>query len=171
MKLLRLIPLFSLLFILVKAEAQEFTVPKDVTLNVAEDYARYEKDIIAAANWLKTVPLNEQPEKHKEVYAFVLKWIIGSPTVSVSLNATIADFEKKNDGLMLIYMAGCAKYVLENNYSKDRLAKERAALRDIIAVYKAGQGIKKDKKMEQLVKSEEAGELDAWIAENLKISE
>ncbi|MBL0357722.1 MAG: hypothetical protein IPP72_12935 [Chitinophagaceae bacterium] len=49
-------------------------------------------------------------------------------------------------------------------------AKHRAALRDMIAVYKAGQGIKKDKKMEKLMKSDEAGEIDSWLSDNLKIS-
>jgi bacterioferritin (cytochrome b1) len=48
-------------------------------------------------------------------------------------------------------------------------AKHRAALRDMISVYKTGKGIKKDKKMEKLIKSEEEGKIDEWLAENLKI--
>ena len=79
------------------------------------------------------------------------------------------DFDKKNDGMLAMYMAASARYVLENNYSKDMRAKHRAALRDLIVVYKTGKGIKKDKKMEKLIKSEEEGKIDEWLAENLKI--
>lgn len=79
------------------------------------------------------------------------------------------DFEKKNEGMLLLYMAFSAKYVLENNYSKNMRAKQKAALSDMILVYKSGKGIHKDKKMEKLIKSDEEGKLDEWLEENLKI--
>ncbi|HNL66525.1 MAG TPA: hypothetical protein PKL81_15615, partial [Ferruginibacter sp.] len=113
----------------------------------------------------------EQTDKRKEVSAFVITWVGGSPTVNVELNPTILDFEKKNPGMMVLFMAGCARYVLENNYSKDMRAKHRVALRDMIAVYKSGKGIKKDKKMEKLAKSDEEGKIDEWMAENLKVEQ
>ena len=149
--------------------SQEFAVPADYQLTTKEDYAKYEKDIISAAKWLIATPLKEQQDKRKEVSAFVIKWVNGSPTVNVEINPTIMDFEKKNSGMLVLYMAASAKYVLENNYSTDMRAKHRAALRDMIGVYKSGKDIQKDKKMDKLVKSEEEGKLDEWIAENLKI--
>ena len=79
------------------------------------------------------------------------------------------DFDKKNKGMMTLFMASSAKYVLENNYSTDVRAKQKAALHDMITVYKRGQGIKKDKKMEKLIKSDEEGKIDQWLAENLKM--
>ena len=151
------------------SSAQEFNVPTDYQFNSKEDYAKYEKDIIDAANWLLATPLNEQLNKRKEVSAFVVKWINGSPTVNVELNPTIMGFEKKNNGMLVLFMASCAKFVLENNYSTDMRAKHRAALRDLIKVYKQGKGIEKDKKMEKLIKSDEKGKIDQWLAENLKI--
>ena len=81
-----------------------------------------------------------------------MKWVNGSPTVNVELNQTILEFEEKNPGMLTIYMATSAKYVLENNYSKDMRAKHAAALRAMMAVYKSGTGVKKDKKMEKLIK-------------------
>lgn len=72
---------------------------------------------------------------------------------------------------MIIYMAGSARYVLENNYSKDMRAKQKAALKDMITVYKSGKGIKKDKKMEKLAKAGEEGKLDDWINDNLKVNQ
>lgn len=153
------------------AYAQDFEVPKGYTLKTAADYTIYEKDVINAAKWLTATPLNEQEEKRKQVSAFVISWVSGSPTVNVELNSIILDFEKKNKGMMVLFMACSAKYVLENNYSKDMRAKHRAALRDMIGVYKTGSGIKKDKKMDKLIKADEAGTIDEWLEENLKVNQ
>ncbi|HMK25272.1 MAG TPA: hypothetical protein VK483_04515 [Chitinophagaceae bacterium] len=159
----------SILVLANNSYSQDFTVPADYQLNTKEDYVKYENDIISASKWLIATPLNEQQDKRKDVSAFVVKWINGSPTVNVEINTNIMDFEKKNSGMLVLYMAASAKYVLENNYSKDMRAKHRAALRDMISVYKSGKGIQKDKKMEKLAKSDEDGKLDEWIADNLKI--
>ena len=88
----RLIPFIAFFLVAFSVKAQDFTVPADYKLEVAADYARYEKDIIAAANWLRAVPLNEQETKRREVSAFVLLWINCSPTVNVEINATVMDF-------------------------------------------------------------------------------
>jgi len=170
MKLTTLLTAGILFFCATNLYGQTFEVPKDYQLKVAEDYKKYEKDIIAAAKWLKETPFNEQAEKRKEASAFVLAWVNGSPTVNVEINPTIMDFEKKNSGMLILYMASSAKYVLENNYSKDMRAKHKAALLDMISAYQADKGIKKDKKMEKLIKSNEEGKLDEWMAENLKIN-
>jgi hypothetical protein len=71
--------------------------------------------------------------------------------------------------MLVIYMASSAKYVLENNYSTDMRAKHKAALQDMITVYKSGNGIQKDKKMDKLIKSFEESKIDEWLNENLKI--
>ena len=171
MKITRLVFFSSLLLIGKTIYCQSFEVPDNYQFNSKEDYSKYEKDIIDAAKWLKDTPFNEQEDKRKEVSAFVVKWINGSPTVNVEINPTIMDFEKKNKGMLVLYMAASARYVLENNYSKDMRAKHKAALNDMMSVYKSGKGINKDKKIEKLIKSEEDGKLDEWLSENLKIDE
>ena len=98
---------------------QNFEVPANYQFNTKEDYSRHEKDIIEATKWLQSTPLNEQKEKREQVSAFVIKWVNGSPTVNVELNSNILGFDEKNPGMLALYMAGSAKYVLENNYSKD----------------------------------------------------
>ncbi len=148
--------------------AQKFEVPTDYTLKVAADYARYEKDMIGAAKWLTATAFDDQAVKRRHVSVFVTEWIIGSPTVFVELFPIIMDFEKKNEGMLVIYMACAARYVLQNNYSKDTVAKHRAALQDMIQVYNNGSGIKKDKKMMKLIKSSEEGKLEEWMNENMK---
>ena len=146
MKRTKLFLLANLILVSTFVLGQNFEVPANYQFNTKDDYSRYEKDIIDATKWLQSTPFNEQKEKRQEVSAFVIKWINGSPTVNVEINPTIMDFEEKNQGMLALYMAGSAKYVLENNYSKDMRAKHKAALKGMIAVYKSGKGIKKDKK-------------------------
>jgi len=162
--------LTGLLFLSVNpGYSQDFEVPQ-YELNAPADYAKYEKDIIEAAKWLLATPFDEQAEKRSQVTKFIMTWVNGSPTVNVEINPTIMDFEKRNSGMMALYFAGSARFVLENNYSKDMRAKHKATLHDMIKVYKAGKGIRKDKKMDRLIKSDEEGKLDEWLAENLKIN-
>jgi hypothetical protein len=149
--------------------SQNYEPPTIYLFEKAEDYAKFERDIIDGSKWLVATPFNQEISKRKKVSKFIFDWVNGSPTVNVELNATIIDFNEKNDGMLIIFMGSCAKYVLENNYSKDMRAKHKAALRDMITVYKSGKGIKKDKKMDKLVKADADGKLDEWLDENLKI--
>ena len=169
---MKIINLFFACFLILTVNSlfgQEFKVPENYSFKVAADYTKYEKDIIAAAKWLMETPFDQQTEKRKEVSKFVILWVNGSPTVRVEINPTILKFNEKNEGMLVLWMACCAKYVLENNYSTDMRAKHKAALKDLISVYEAGKGIKKDKEMEKLIKSDKAGKLDKWLDKNLKV--
>src|ERR1700693_2154940 len=86
--------------------AQTYEVPKDYVLKAKEDYAKYEQDVINTIDWLEQTPWNEQPEKRDEAKAFYLKWIEGSPTVSVEINSEIAKLSKNNPELFGSYMYG-----------------------------------------------------------------
>ena len=169
MRLTNICLVFLSLLVQKTALSQDYIVPANYKLESREDYTKYEKDIIDAAKWLVATPFNEQQEKRKEVSTFVVKWINGSPTVNVEINPTIMDFEKKNPGMLVLYMASSAKYVLENNYSKDMRAKHKAAIHDMMGVYQKGKAIEKDKKMEKLIESDGKGKMDEWLEKNMKI--
>lgn len=148
--------------------AQDFRVPAG-QIKLKEDYTEYEKDIVAADKWIVNTPFDEQPERRKQVYQFIFDWVNGSPTVYCEITPAVLDFQKKNFGMLFIYMGGVARYVLEHNYSNDTIPKQKAALQDMITVYKSGKGIKKDKKMEKLIKAVDEGELEEWMRENMKL--
>jgi hypothetical protein len=164
----KLFPLLMCLFLSVGAFSQTFEVPEDYKLVAKEDYAPYEKDIIAASKWLVATPLKEHEYKRKEVLRFVVSWVMGSPTVTCDITAIVMDFDKKNAGMLGIYMAGVSRYVLEHNYSKDSKANARAGLIDVLTVYKNNADVKKDKKMEKLIKAYDDGNIDDWMLENFK---
>jgi hypothetical protein len=151
------------------AFAQTFEVPQAYSFKNKADYARHEKDIIAASKWLFAIPLDEQESKRKQVAKFVAEWLLGSPSVNAEMSEAIMDFETKNPGMMALYFAGCCIYVLENNYSTDIRAKHRAALQLMMEYYKSDKGTKKDKKMKALIKQTEEGKLNEWLEVNIPL--
>ena len=148
--------------------SQDFEVPNYV-LKEKEDYTKYEKDMIAAEKWLVNTPIKEQTFKRREVSAFVIEWVDGSPTVNCELFSFLVDLEKKNNGMLAVYMAATARYVLENNYSKELRPKHLFALKELMLFYNNNKAMKKDKKMDKLISADEKNELDAWMEENMKM--
>ena len=157
-----------LLFLAIPSVRAQYNVPQGYAFNTNADYKAYEKDVIATAKWLEATPLDFAPDKRKDAAIFIMQWITGSADVSVELTSAIVGFENKNKGIMPLYMAAAARYVLEHNYSTDKVARQRAGLKAIIEAYKKTKGINKDEKMEELMKSEANGKLDEWIEKNMQ---
>ena len=151
------------------AVAQSFTVPKDYKLKKKSDYAKYEQDFIGAVNWLEQVPVGEQTHKRSKVDRFVIEWISGSPDISVVIKENIVVFTDKNPNLLVNFLGGWGKYALEHPEDKDDEVKcNVAGIRSAIKVYQLGGEIKKDKKMEKLIKLDKNGKLEEWVREQLK---
>lgn len=164
---LMLLILFVLYANLIKS--QEFEVPENVVLTTKDDYVKYEKDIIACTNWMENYPLDKNKDKRKEANAFFMKWLTGSPTVSININVDyVIKYTEKNPDLLMIFMAGWTRYSLENNYSNDQLKGYYEGYKSMINVYKKGIGIQKEKNMEKLIKIYDKGQLEDWIKKNIK---
>jgi hypothetical protein len=159
--------IFSLLSITLPA--QDIKVPTNAVLEKAEDYEKYEKDVIACAKWLESTPLDEQKDKRKQVNYFLTKWITGSPTVTIELNSNIIEWNKSNPELLSVFMAGWTKFMLEHKeMNKDMVRGNVEGLRSVLKVYKLGKGVKKDKKLEKLIALESKGKLENWVEDQLK---
>ncbi len=168
--LMRTIALLLLTFSLTTAIAQDFEPPEEYQLVKKEDYATYEKDIVAAAKWLLETPVKTDRYKRKLVSKFVFDWVNGSPTVFCGIPDIIFDFEKKNDGFLILYMSAVARYVLENNYSTEVKPKYLFAINSVIDFYTSNEKhLKKDKKMTRLLEAKAEGTLAQWMDENMKM--
>lgn len=164
--------LLSLLLVCValgNAYAQDLNIPAIDDIKSEADYARYEKDVIACANWLENTPLNQDREKRTQANAFMVKWISGSPAVSIGIDEMVTKLADKNEQLLVLFMAGWTRYALENNYSKDSQKGYLEGLKSVINVYKKGIDIKKDKDVEKLAELQGKGELEAWVKDNVKM--
>ncbi|MBL0358661.1 MAG: hypothetical protein IPP72_18150 [Chitinophagaceae bacterium] len=163
---------FFLIFVVaITVFSQTFEVPEGYSFKNKDDYAQYEKDVVAASKWLFATSLDEQEVKRKLVAKFVAEWLLGCPTVQAEMSQAIMDFEKKNPGMIVLYFAGCTLYVLEHDHSRDTRAKHRFALQAMMDFYKGDKGIRRDKKMKDLIKENENGRLDEWIQKNIPLQD
>ena len=144
-----------------------FEVPAGYELKAKEDYAKYESAIVEAAKWLEETDLDKEKAKRQEVNRFLIQWISGSPDISVELHPAVTHLYGKNDQLLGVYMAGAARYMIENKGSTDRIKGIKAGIVSMINVYKKGIAVKKVKELDKLVKFSDT-ELDTYIAGKIK---
>jgi hypothetical protein len=148
---------------------QEYMVPENVKFDNMEDYAAYEPQVKETINWLLATSLGKEPNKRTEANAFLMMWLTGTPNVSVNMNADILPFIKKSPELLFPFIAGCIKYSLENNYSKDDVLLNKAGIETIIAFYRNNRGyLKKDDSIEKYEKLAEKGKLEEDIRKKLE---
>jgi hypothetical protein len=146
--------------------SQDFEVPS-YTLKKAADFAQYEKDIIAAVNWLAATPVQDQVSKRGDATRFLIEWLTGSPNVSVEINGEIVNFTKPNTELLIMFMGGWTKYVLETN-DKSKLKGNLSGIEMVIAFYqKSRKDLKRDKNVEKYVEMKEKGTLEEFLKKNL----
>jgi hypothetical protein len=158
---------FAVLFFTQFTTAQiKFDIPDANKLEVAADYVPYEKDIITCSKWLDETPLDSATTKRDRASKFAIKWINGSPTVRVYINSIIINICEKNEKLLAVYMAGSARYQLENKETATETGAIKAGLTSMMTVYKKGIKIKKSKEMEKIIKEAAKDKLDAFIKEN-----
>lgn len=162
--IIAVVAFFSCLLPALVLAQTEFEVPKDYILKEKEDYAKYEKDIVAAAKWLEETDLGKEKGKRADVNHFVKEWLEGSPTVYMIYSAPLFKLFEKNEQLLYVYIASYCRWVIEhNNDDANKKGAVTAGLKSIMAVYKKGIEIKKNKDMLKLIDKDEKGGLDEYI--------
>jgi len=157
--------LFSLFLVgtLAAVGQKKFEVPENYELNTAADYAKYENAIVGAAKWLEDTDLDKELDKRQKVNAFVLKWIAGSPSVTIELSESIGKLCGKNEELFGVYLSAYSRSVLENKKTSTKFLATKASLQAIIRVYKKGIAITKNREMDKLVKMADDNKIDEFI--------
>jgi len=159
--------LFVLLLAILQLQAQEFTVPKDYKLEVAEDYAQYEQDIVNAIEWVLNTPIDEQLSKRVEANAFIMKWLTGSPTVQVEIHPEIVSFIDSGHDLMMPFLGGWTKYSIETKDYSNKVAGNLAGLEAVMEFYTAND-MPKNKKIEDYIKLHKNDKLKGYIERRVK---
>jgi hypothetical protein len=148
--------------------AQEFEVPQNYKLEKPEDYVKYEADVLKCIDYLENIPLDDESARTIAANAFLLKWIEGSPNVTIELNAYVVELCDKNKEFIMLFMGGWTRYALQNPDSVNSLNGNMAGLESIIKVYKQGQGVSRDKKVEKIIQLQAEGKLEDWLKEQIK---
>jgi hypothetical protein len=144
-----------------------FELPKNIELNTKNDYVTYESNLVNAATWLEQSDLDKEVEKRKDVNAFIIKYVTGTPNLTIDVNPALVKLTEKNIQLLTIYLASYAKYVIETKNPTTRIAAIKAALVSTINVYKKGIAVARNKEMEKICKMSDA-DLDKYILEKFK---
>ena len=156
-------------FICTSVFAQDFKVPKDYKFETKEDYKPYEPQIKEAIDWYLNNTLSADPKIRLEVAQFYMKWIEGTPDVSIGLDSRIITFMGINKELLLVFMMGWTKYALDNDHSKDQVLCNKAGVEAAINFYRKNRGfMKKDKDIEKYEKLMEKGKLEEDIKKKLE---
>jgi tetratricopeptide (TPR) repeat protein len=149
------------------ASSEEGTsTEKTYKLEKPEDYAQYEEDIVAMVDWLANTPTTEKPEVRKQVSAFLLSWLTGSPTVTVELSANIVTYMDCGE-CMFLFMGGWAKYAIQAK-DNDTFKASLAGTETVIQFYTTNKkDIGKNKDIEKLIKLQDSNELESFIRSNI----
>jgi ABC-type Fe3+-hydroxamate transport system substrate-binding protein len=151
----------------VSSKAQEL-VPKDYKFETKEDFQQYEPNVKACIHWLQITPRSEEKEKRTATEEFLVKWIKESPYVTVIIEPYIMKLLQKNPDLLLTFMFGYTQYQLDNPEIKTLLNANVAGLENIIRDYTLNSELlKKDAKLEEVIKLQKEGRLNSWIEPQL----
>ncbi len=157
----------AILFYSVTTFAQSFEVPANYSFSSDEDYKKYTKDIIAAANWLINTPVTEDAAKRRKVNDFVLNWSSGNPAFEVDVNEKIVTFLMCTDCLM-VYIAGWSKYALENNDFTNKEKATIAGIKSVVEFYsKNKDALGKEKAVAKYAKMVKKGKLEKFVQKTL----
>lgn len=132
-------------------------------LETKDDFAKYEQDVIDLFNWLVENPIGEEPEKRKEINAFLLQWLTGSPNVTVELSEKIVTYMDCGECLMM-FMGGWTKYALETRDFNNKVKGNLAGTESVIKFYLANKKqLGKNRSIEKLIKLKEKNKLEEFI--------
>lgn len=163
--------LFIALFLSISAFtfSQDYTVPKDYKFETKEDYKPYEPQVKEAIDWYLNNTLSADPKIRMEVTLFVMRWMEGTPDVSIGIDPRVITFLGTNKELLLVFMMGWTKYSLENDCSKDQILCNKAGVEAAVNFYNKNRGfLKKDKEIEKYAKLMDKGKLEEDIKKKLE---
>jgi hypothetical protein len=108
------------------AQAQDR--PEFPELKAKEDYAKSEALFQQVTEWLTETDLDTQEALRMRSNAFMMQWVMGSPTVNVGIGDHLMVLFEKNPQLLAIYMANYASFCISNKENKSTLEPTKAGL-------------------------------------------
>ena len=94
-------------------KSQDFDDYMDIKLESEEDYIACEDKVIECASYMLSKPVDSGDKSRMTASAFVFVWMVGAPYTFI-IAEWILPLSKKQDGLLLVYLAAIVKYTLEN---------------------------------------------------------
>jgi hypothetical protein len=133
-------------------------------LEVKEDYtAEVDKAALQAATQILSTPDNDKNISRLEAVQFLIRWMTGTPTDKFTLDNRAGKVAKQD--LLIVYMAGMAKYCLENpSEGNNEKLVELNAVKSLLG-YCGQHGIKLTGELKRFSQANEKGELEKRLGE------
>jgi len=149
--------------------------PKDsddddpLKLETEEDYIAAEKQVINGFAWFVNNPPNKNKDTKDAIVAFLIKWVTGSPTVSIELSEKVAPYLEACPDCLIAYMGGVSIYQIKTRDLENRIKAALSGTEVVIMFYEAHKStLGKNKDIEKLMRLQKQGKLEAYIKDNLK---
>jgi hypothetical protein len=162
-----LISIFSLFVCAFNLQPQEYTPPAGVKLVTVDDYKNNEAEVIKCIEYIENTPIDT--DEIKEANAFLLKWVAGSPTVTVVIPSYLVPLTQKNNQLLMNFVGGWTQFALQHPDVKDKFKGNLAGLRSIIHVYSHSKGVTQDDAVEEIVAVEKENKLEDWLQKHIDL--
>lgn len=145
--------------------SQKFTVPKIQDGIEKSEYVNYEKEFLSCMDWLENY--GPTSKLRKDVNAYALWWISGTPDIKMELNTDIVNLKDPN--MLLLFLGGWAKAAIENEYNLSTVDGNLAGLRTVMNYYKKFRNdLTPDKNIDKYIKMEKNGTLESHIQSVVK---
>ena len=147
------------------AQELQFSLPIMPEKMWPSDYANYENDVLNCCNYLLGVdPAFNQP-KHEECVSFLVRWLTGTPNVSVVIDPKLV--ESKNGNLLVAFMAAWTRHALTNK-EDGNLINAQVATEEMLTFYSNyKESVGKSKLTEKLLKEQAKGNLANIVTKTL----
>lgn len=176
--------IFTLTFFLIafctyQSFGQNLDGPNEWTTK--EEYKSAESQVIENIKWLETNPLHDDEELRKEVGAYVMKWLLGCPYLTIEMSLKYEGdimMDKKYEyagKVATLFLFGKALYMLEHPDEKKKELERNSDERGIISMVTAYKILveqkgkdAKHKTMDKYVKMEKEGKLAEFVKSGKK---
>ncbi len=114
--------LFSVLlfFSVLSVFSQNASQYDNILLTTAHDYRKAEPQVILAADYVYSTPIDKDNIHRKNAISFIMKWMSGTSDYSFIPDRTVSRVTNNENELIGVYYACLAKYALNKGKAADR---------------------------------------------------
>ena len=119
--------------------------------------------MLQTATYLLSVPIKKEDKDRMSSLQFISKWMYGTPDYSFVFRDEVAKLGKDNNDILGLYMAGMAKYTLENKaIAKDDAKKVKLNALVLVLDYceNPNNNIHMSKQLKKFAEARKKGELE-----------
>lgn len=145
----------------------KYNIPTEYSFLLPEDYNKYNSQIKEAIDWYLWRSMGLDEDKRQNAAAFFMKWLIGTPSVTIDIHPEVVNFVDTNPQLLISFSMGWAKYSIENN-STDRIKGCVAGIEAVVTYYNKNRAfMNKDVSIEKYEKMIKNNKLDSYIIKKI----